>query len=65
MPTMTEANEAPPKSVVDDDTRTISNVSQTSSDRRRAERVKANSEVRIRGRGKLPSLAGPSAYLSI
>lgn len=57
MPTMTEANEGPPKapdSVADDDTRTISNVSQTSSDRRRAERVKATSEVRIRGRGKLP-----------
>lgn len=57
MPTMTETNEAPPKapdSAKDDDTQTISNVSQTSSDRRRAERVKATSEVRIRGRGKLP-----------
>jgi len=59
MPTMTEANEAlpkPPGSVRDDDTQTISNVSQTSSDRRRAEKVKANSEVRIRGRGGVQNI---------
>lgn len=36
---------------------TVGNVSQTSSERKRAEKVKASSEVRVRGRGELPEFS--------
>lgn len=37
--------------------KTVSNLSQTSSERKRAEKVKATSEVRVRGRGESPNFS--------
>jgi len=34
--------------------KTVGNLSQTSSERKKAEKVKATSEVRVRGRGESP-----------